>query len=248
MATLAVTNDFSAGTTAVAADVNQNFTDVEAFVNTSPGVVQNDIVDAKGDLIAATAADTVARVAVGTDNRVLKADSTAAAGVSYGGAVTLDGVTTASDSIYLDGATNQEIVWEGTTADAYETFLRATDPTTEDRVITLPDATGTVALQDIAFNNQTASYTLVLADAGKLVEVNNASANTLTVPPNSSVAFAVGTQILVVQQGAGATTITAGAGVTLRSKDSNLAIDGQYASVALVKRATDEWYVTGALA
>ena len=42
--------------------------------------------------------------------------------------------------------------------------------------------------------------------------------------------------------------MTAGAGVTLRSKNSNLAIDGQYASAALIKRATDEWYVTGALA
>jgi len=167
------------------------------------------------------------------------------------------------------------IVLEGATDDAYETTIAVTDPTA-DRTITLPDATGTVAIAAdvlpltggtltgaltgtdatftgttttyIAFNNQTASYTLVLADAGKLVEVNNASANTLTVPPNSSVAFAVGTQILVVQQGAGATTITAGSGVTLRSKDGNLAIDGQYASVALVKRATDEWYVTGALA
>jgi hypothetical protein len=61
MATLAVTNSFSAGTTIVAADMNENFDDVEAFVNSTPGVVQNDIVDAKGDIIAATAADAVAR-------------------------------------------------------------------------------------------------------------------------------------------------------------------------------------------
>ena len=67
MATLAVTNSFSAGTTIVAADMNTNFDDVEAFVNTTPGVVQNDIVDVKGDLIVATAADTVGRLAAGTD-------------------------------------------------------------------------------------------------------------------------------------------------------------------------------------
>jgi len=159
--------------------------------------------------------------------------------------VNLDAALTGLTSVTIDGAS--PIVLEGATADAYETTIAVTDPTA-DRTITLPDATGTVALKDIELSSQTASYTLVAADAGKLVEVSNASANTLTVPPNSSVAFDVGTQIVVVQQGAGATTVTAGAGVTLRSKDSALAIDGQYASAALIKRATDEWYVTGALA
>jgi hypothetical protein len=63
MATLAVTNDFSAGTTIVASEMNTNFGDIETFVNTTPGVVQKDIVDAKGDLIVATASDAVARLA-----------------------------------------------------------------------------------------------------------------------------------------------------------------------------------------
>lgn len=189
MGTLAVTNDFSAGTSIVAADMNQNFTDVETFVNSSPGVVQNDLVDAQGDLFAATAADTVTRLAVGSDGQVLTADSTATTGVAW-----------------VD-----------------------------------PDL--------ISKNSQTGTtYTLVAADSGKIVEMNNASANTLTVPPNSSVAFDVGTQIVVVQQGAGTTTIATAGTPTLRSKDSNLDIDGQYASVALIKRDTDEWYVIGALA
>jgi len=245
MGTLAVTNDFSAGTSIVAADMNQNFTDVETFVNSSPGVVQNDLVDAQGDLFAATAADTVTRLAVGSDGQVLTADSTATTGIAWaaGGMPSTGGTFTGA--VTFDGAS--PIVLEGATADGFETTVAVTDPTA-DRTLTLPDATGTVALQDLAFNNQTASYTLVLADAGKAVEVNNASANTLTVPPNSSVAFPTGTQIIVFQQGAGATTITAGAGVTLRSKDSALEIDGQWASAALIKRGTDEWYVTGALA
>lgn len=98
-------------------------------------------------------------------------------------------------------------------------------------------------------NTQTGTtYTLVLADAGKAVEMNNGSANTLTVPPNSSVAFPVGTQILVRQLGAGQTTIAEGAGVTIRSKDDNLKLDGQYVEATLTKRATDEWVLTGALA
>jgi hypothetical protein len=76
MATLAVTNSFSAGTTIVAADMNQNFDDVELFINTTPGVVQEDIVDAVGDILHGDAADSVGKLTVGTNNHVLTADST----------------------------------------------------------------------------------------------------------------------------------------------------------------------------
>jgi C4-dicarboxylate-specific signal transduction histidine kinase len=51
-----------------------------------------------------------------------------------------------------------------------------------------------------------ASTTAVLADDGKLVTMSNASANTFTVPPNSSVAFGIGTQINIAQLGAGQTS------------------------------------------
>ena len=182
----------------------------------------------------------------GTAATVTGATQSAITGVGTLTDLSVSGQLTLSDDLFLDGA-DQRIVFEGSTADAYEMFFQSTNPTTADRVVTLPDATGTVALQELSLNNQTGTaYTLVLADGGKVVEMNNASANTVTVPPNSSVAFPVGTQILVVQQGAGQTTI-AGAGVTFRSKDSNLKITGQYSSAALIKRATDEWYVVGDL-
>ena len=90
MATLAVTNTFSAGTTIVASEMNTNFDDIEAFVNTTPGVVQADIVDAKGDIIAATAADTVGRLAVGTDTYVLTADSGESTGLIWAAPTTGD--------------------------------------------------------------------------------------------------------------------------------------------------------------
>ena len=106
MATLAVTNSFSAGTTIVAADMNENFDDVEAFVNSTPGVVQNDIVDAKGDIIAATAADAVSRLAVGTDTYVLTADSGEATGLIWAAPTTGD-ITglTAGTNIDISSAT-----------------------------------------------------------------------------------------------------------------------------------------------
>lgn len=94
---------------------------------------------------------------------------------------------------------------------------------------------------------QTASYTLVAGDAGKLVTMSNASANNLTVPPNSSVAFATGTRIDIIQKGAGQTTIVAGSGVTLNSKGSALKLSGQYAGASLIKYATDTWFVVGDL-
>ena len=94
---------------------------------------------------------------------------------------------------------------------------------------------------------QTASYTLVAGDAGKLVTMSNASANNLTVPPNSSVAFATGTRIDIIQKGAGQTTIVAGSGVTLNSKGSALKLSAQYAGASLIKYATDTWFVVGDL-
>ena len=149
MATLGPLNDFTAGTTIVAADMNQNFTDIETFVNTTPGVVQKDIVDAKGDLIVATSADAVSRLAVGTNDYVLTAASGEATGVKWAaapadatkmplaggtftGAVTYQGAS----PILLTGAT---------TGNGYETTITVTDPTA-DRSLTLPNATGTVAL------------------------------------------------------------------------------------------------------
>jgi hypothetical protein len=99
----------------------------------------------------------------------------------------------------------------------------------------------------ITFNRQTASYTLVLTDADKVVEQNVAGANTLTVPPNSTVAFPIGTQIIATQYGAGQVTVTAGAGVTLRSEGTKLKTIGQYSMVTMIKVATDEWYVGGSL-
>lgn len=68
----------------------------------STAVIAPTIVDAKGDLIAATAADTVARLAVGTNGQVLTADSTASTGLKWAtassGGMTLLSTTTLSGS------------------------------------------------------------------------------------------------------------------------------------------------------
>jgi len=95
-------------------------------------------------------------------------------------------------------------------------------------------------------NTQTASYTAVLSDAGKTVEMNVATANNFTVPPNSSVPLPIGTYINPVQIGAGQTTIVAGAGVTIRNRNG-LKLGGQNAVATLYKRDTDDWVAGGDL-
>lgn len=92
-------------------------------------------------------------------------------------------------------------------------------------------------------NLQTVSYTLILSDLGKVVEMNVGTANNLTVPLNATVAFPIGTQISIAQYGAGATTVVATGGVTINSSSGSLASVGQYSTMVLDKRGTNEWYL-----
>jgi hypothetical protein len=104
---------------------------------------------------------------------------------------------------------------------------------------------GSTKLTGLTLNAQTGtSYTLVLTDAHDLVTLSNASAITLTVPTNASVAFTIGDQVNIVQLGAGQVTV-GGAGVTLRSQGSKLKLNGQYSAATLIKIGTDEWVLVG---
>ena len=101
----------------------------------------------------------------------------------------------------------------------------------------------------IAINAQTGTtYTTVLADDGKLITCDNAASIALTIPPNTSVAYGIGTQINIMQMDAtGTVTITAGAGVTLRSDGAKLKTNAQYAVATCLKIASDTWVVVGNL-
>ena len=97
------------------------------------------------------------------------------------------------------------------------------------------------------FSSQSASaYILVLNDADKIVEINNSSANTLTIPLNSSVAFPVGTELTVLQIGTGQTTIAGTGGVTVNGTPG-LKLRAQWASAVLIKRAENTWVAIGDL-
>ena len=87
------------------------------------------------------------------------------------------------------------------------------------------------------------TYTLVIGDEYlDGVRMTNASANTLTIPPNADVALPVGTKVFITQGGAGSTTIAAGAGVTINAPSTvTLAIDEQWESRVCQKTGTNEW-------
>jgi len=131
----------------------------------------------------------------------------------------------------------------GGTGSATQNFV---DLTTAQTIAGDKTLTG-VLRPTVTTNRQTASYTLVLADRGKLVEMNVATANNLTIPLDSAVAFPIGTQLEIAQYGAGQTTIVATSGVTIRSASGNLKIASQYVAISLIKIATNEWYCFGNL-
>ena len=122
-----------------------------------------------------------------------------------------------------------------------------------------PAATGDVlsaamynGLTSFLCNDQTGTtYTPVLTDQYQvLVTRSNASASTMTIPTNASVAFPVGTVITVLNKGAGAVTISGAGGVTVLSAGATAAspVLNQYKSCALIQTSANNWYVVGAIA
>lgn len=104
-----------------------------------------------------------------------------------------------------------------------------------------------IALGLLSTNAQTGtSYTLALSDANNtLVELNNGSAITLTIPTNAVTAFPIGSQVQLLQTGAGQVTIS-GAGVTINGTPG-LKLRTQWSSATLIKRNTDTWVAIGDL-
>ena len=119
------------------------------------------LVDAKGDLLVASAADTVTRLAAGTNGYILTANSGATNGIEWA----------APQAV---GVFDSSISFEGATANDHETTLQVTDPTA-DRTITIPDATGQVVLRDTTdtLTNKSVSLTTNTI-TGTIAEFNTA--------------------------------------------------------------------------
>lgn len=174
----------------------------------------------------------------GTDATVMTLPTTTATIARTDAAQTFTGVQTFSTPIATGSvATMTSTVGGGvpTPPNNTTTFLRG------DGTFATP-AGGSTSY--ITTNRQTASYSLVLTDDAKMIEMNVGTANNLTVPLNATQAFTIGTQILVNQYGAGQTTIVATGGVTLNYTDT-LTTRASKSIVCLIKIGTNEWDVTG---
>lgn len=114
---------------------------------------------------------------------------------------------------------------------------------------TIATSTLTSPKVNLGINTQTGTtYTTVLDDNGKLVTLSNALAITLTIPPNSSVAYPVGAQLNLAQLGAGQVTFAGGSGVTIVSTGATASapkLRAQYSTATAVQTSTDNWLVMG---
>jgi hypothetical protein len=99
---------------------------------------------------------------------------------------------------------------------------------------------------NLIFEEKTASYTIVLSDKNKTIEMNLETENTFTIPLDSSVNFPIGSQVNVLQSGIGQTTIVGASAVTVVGTPG-LKLRGQWSAATVTKRAANVWVAIGDL-
>lgn len=213
-------------------DIQASITAISTDAST---VVQETVMDARGDLFVGTGVDAVDNLQLpgGSDGYILTADSNQATfGIKWAApaaaTTSQPGVSQLSDSTSETSSSKA----------ATPTAVKAVQDGKSDINFTILE--------------KTADHPLVLSDKYKIIEMNIAStANTVTIPNNSTQAFPTGSQITIIQTGTGVTTIAVAAGVTLNCTpqvSSNAArLRAQYSSCTLIKRADNIWIAIGDL-
>jgi hypothetical protein len=92
-----------------------------------------------------------------------------------------------------------------------------------------------------------ASYEPALDDAGKTITFDSTSNTTITIPPNSSKAFPLGTRFDVLRMNTGLVTFVQGSGVNILSKNSNKNIASRWSGATIIKTDTNTWVLIGDL-
>ena len=206
---------------------------------TSTMIANATIIDAD---INASANIALSKLATGTAGNILVYNGSGVlTSVTESGDITIDssGVT----SITANSIINADI--NSAAAIVYSKLSLANSIVNAD--ISTAAAISLDKIADVATNANTATaYTLVLADKNKVVELNNAAAIALTVPADNTVNYATGSQITLLQTGAGQVTIAGAAGVTVNATPG-LKMRAQWSSVTLLKRAANTWVAMGDL-
>lgn len=167
---------------------------------------------------------------------------------TQGSVVTLAGtVSTNTSNIATNTSNISSISGSVTTINASLGSVAGTVSTNTTAITNLQGTVTNIVTQP--FGTVSANYTIGTADANKLIKTTSATAITITLPPNGSVAFPVGQGIDVVQMAAGSVTFgTAASGtagtVTILSTPS-LILRTQYSGARITKTDTNEWLIIG---
>jgi hypothetical protein len=139
------------------------------------------------------------------------------------------------------------IVTTAKIADSAVTSAKIADGTIVNADVSTAAAIDLGKLADATIDDKAASYTLVLADKNKFIKMNVATANTITIPTNASVAFPIGSQIHIIQYGVGKTQVIPVSGTVTVYATPGAYLRAQYSSATLLKCDTNIWLLIGDL-
>lgn len=181
----------------------------------------------------------------------LRAINGAVPTIGAGVAMTFSGTTGLVTSYDYDATKWRDLKLRGATVSLTAggvDVMRATPTGVEFIAGTVARAGADLGYLDAPQNVQSGAYQLVLADRGKHIYSANAAGQSIVIPTNSATAFPIGSVIAIINDGAGAITISA-PGVILKQAGSGsagtrtLAANGQ---ATLLKVGADRWFISGA--
>jgi hypothetical protein len=211
-------------TTGISKYLDDIDTRIDGIDTSLAGVVEESIIDAKGDLLVGSANNTLDNLPIPAESNgyLLTADTNEALGVKW--AAPTAASTASPGVVQLSDSTSETSSIKAATPTAVSTLKQTVDSSTK-----------------------TANYTLDPADAGKIIIMNvSSSTSIITIPLETT--FPAGARVDILQIGSVQTSIAPVSGsVTLNSKNNNRKLSGQYSAATLIKVGTNSWVLLGDL-